>query len=184
MDIYPLVIAPDPALRRKADPLTNITGETLAILERMLATMYFKNRGIGLAAPQVNINQRLVVMDTTYREKDKQPLLLINPEIIWQSDEPNIYEEGCLSLPGFYAEITRPKKVGVRYLDQSGKPQEFEADDLLATCVQHEIDHLNGVLFVDYLSKLKRDMILKRLIKQKKEGVFDRADGGQEEHTL
>ena len=137
-------------------------------MEDMLETMY-DAPGIGLAAVQIGILKRLVVIDITKDEKKKDPLFLINPVIIKKSDKTSIYEEGCLSLPGQYAEIERPAKCFLKYVDLNGKEKELKAEGLLSTCIQHEVDHLNGVLFIDYLSKLKKDMIIKKLVKHKKE---------------
>ncbi len=173
MSLLPILIIPDPVLRQKAAPVNAITAETLRLLENMLETMYHAP-GIGLAAPQIGVLQRLAVVDLGERGGAEDgiisdPLKLINPEIIWRSEDANIYEEGCLSIPGISAEITRPKKVRVRYTDTKGKTQELDADGLLATCIQHEIDHLDGVLFIDYLSKLKRDSIVRKMTKLKRE---------------
>ena len=133
----------------------------------MLETMYAAP-GIGLAAIQVGILKRLVVIDISKGEEEKKPVFLINPQIIHRSKKTSIYEEGCLSLPGQFAEIERPAECTLKYIDYNGKEKELKADGLLATCVQHEVDHLNGILFIDYLSKLKKDMIIKKLVKQKK----------------
>ena len=136
-------------------------------MDDMLETMYAAP-GIGLAAIQVGILKRLVVIDISKGEEEKKPVFLINPQIIHQSKKTSIYEEGCLSLPGQFAEIERPAECTLKYIDYNGKEKELKADGLLATCVQHEVDHLNGILFIDYLSKLKKDMIIKKLVKQKK----------------
>jgi peptide deformylase len=129
--------------------------------------MYVSN-GIGLAATQVGVLKRVLVMDISQKEGHKEPLFLVNPEITWESKEENVYLEGCLSFPGQFAEVKRPKLVKIKYLDYSGKQQEIDADELLATCVQHEIDHLNGVVFVDHVSKIKRDIIIRKLKKEKR----------------
>ena len=134
----------------------------------MLETMYAAT-GIGLAAVQVGILKRLIVIDISKNEEKKNPLFLINPEIISRSKKTSIYEEGCLSLPGHFAEVERPAECQIKFVDYDGKEKELQANGLLATCIQHEVDHLNGVLFIDYLSKLKKDMIVKKLIKHKKE---------------
>ena len=134
----------------------------------MLKTMYAAP-GIGLAAVQIGILKRLVVIDISKEDQKKNPLFLINPVITYKSKNTSIYEEGCLSLPGHFAEIERPSECSVDYIDYNGKEKKLKADGLLATCIQHEVDHLNGVLFIDYLSKLKKDMIIKKLIKHKKE---------------
>lgn len=175
MTVLPLVVAPDPRLEIKSKPVEKVDDELRRFMDDMLETMYASN-GIGLAAVQVGVHKRILVMDVA-RGSDRyegsetgksEPLFLVNPEIIYESEEHNVYEEGCLSFPGQYAEVERPKKVKVKYLDYHGKEQVMDADELLATCVQHEIDHLNGVVFVDHISKLKRDMIIRKLIKQKK----------------
>ncbi|MDB2353765.1 peptide deformylase, partial [Candidatus Pelagibacter bacterium] len=137
----------------------------------MLETMY-SAPGIGLAAVQVGVLKRLIVIDISKEKDKKNPLFLINPEIVSRSKKTSIYEEGCLSLPGHFAEIERPAECHVKYIDYTGKEKEIKANGLLSTCIQHEVDHLNGILFIDYLSKLKKDMILKKLIKHKKE--FDK----------
>ena len=137
-------------------------------MDDMLETMY-SAPGIGLAAVQVGILKRAIVIDISKEDEEKKPIFLINPEIIYKSEKTSVYEEGCLSLPGHFAEIERPTECHIRYIDYFGKTKELKADGLLSTCLQHEVDHLNGVLFVDYLSKLKKDMIIKKLVKQKKE---------------
>ena len=162
-----IVIEPDPILRKKSKPVEKVDDELRRLLDDMLETMY-SAPGIGLAAVQVGILKRLIVIDISKEKEKKNPLFLINPEIISKSKNTSIYEEGCLSLPGHFAEIERPAECQVKYIDYDGKKKEIKASGLLATCIQHEIDHLNGVLFVDYLSKLKKDMIIKKLIKQKK----------------
>lgn len=164
---------PDPILRAVAKPAGKITKETERLLDNMLETMYHAP-GIGLAAPQIGVGERLVTIDLGERGgvedgKISDPLKMINPEIIWKSEDTNMYEEGCLSIPGISAEIERPASVKLRYTGINGKTQEIDASGLLATCIQHELDHLNGVLFVDYLSKLKRDMITRKMIKLKRE---------------
>ncbi len=138
------------------------------LADDMLETMH-DAPGIGLAAPQIGILQRLIVMDCAKKDEEPQPMALINPEVIWVSEELNTYSEGCLSIPEQYEDVTRPAEVRVRWLDLDGKPQEQEFDGLWATCVQHEIDHLNGKLFIDYLSRIKRSMITKKMVKLKKE---------------
>ena len=164
-ETLPILIAPDPALKAPARPVGVANNEAVrALLPRMFATMY-RAPGIGLAAPQVGIGLRVAVVDLMPDEKP-QPFALINPEIIATSTELATREEGCLSLPKQYAEITRPARVKVRFVDAMGAHQEIEAEGLLATCLQHEIDHLDGVLFVDHLSALKRNMILRRLAKE------------------
>ena len=163
-----IVIEPDPILRKKSENLEKVDNDTRKLLDEMLKTMYAAP-GIGLAAVQIGILKRLVVIDISKEDQKKNPLFLINPVITYKSKNTSIYEEGCLSLPGHFAEIERPSQCSVDYIDYNGKEKKLKADGLLATCIQHEIDHLNGVLFIDYLSKLKKDMIIKKLIKHKKE---------------
>ena len=168
MSIRKIVIEPDPILRKKSESLEKVDDEIRKLLDDMLETMYAAP-GIGLAAVQVGILKRIIVIDISKDKEKKTPLFLINPEIISRSKKTSVYEEGCLSLPGHFAEIERPAECQVKFIDYDGKEKELVADGLLATCIQHEVDHLNGVLFIDYLSKLKKDMIVKKLIKQKKE---------------
>ena len=163
-----IVIEPDPILRKKSDPLEKVDAELRSLMDDMLETMY-DAPGIGLAAVQVGILKRLIVLDISKDKEKKDPLFLINPEITFLSKKMSVYEEGCLSLPGHYAEIERPTECHVNYVDYNGKKRELKTDGLLSTCIQHEVDHLNGILFVDYLSKLKKDMIIKKLVKHKKE---------------
>ena len=163
-----IVIEPDPILREKSASLEKVDDEIRALLDDMLETMYAAP-GIGLAAVQVGILKRLIVIDISKDEEKKNPLILINPEIISRSQKKSIYEEGCLSLPGYFAEIERPAECEIKFVDYNGKEKNLHAKGLLATCIQHEVDHLNGILFIDYLSKLKKDMIIKKLIKHKKE---------------
>jgi peptide deformylase len=167
IDTMPILIAPNQILKARARPVKPADSDHVrSLIPRMFATMY-KAPGIGLAAPQVNENLRLVVIDLAPDDKN-QPHSLINPEVIAASDELATREEGCLSLPGQYADITRPARVKVRYLDETGTKREMEADGLLAACLQHEIDHLDGILFVDHLSALKRNMIMRRLAKEQR----------------
>ena len=163
-----IVIEPDPILRKKSDILEKVDDELRILLDDMLETMYAAP-GIGLAAVQIGILKRLIVIDISKDKEKKNPIFLINPEIISKSKNTSIYEEGCLSLPGHFAEIERPEECQIKYIDYEGKKNEMKANGLLATCIQHEIDHLNGKLFIDYLSKLKKDMIIKKLVKHKKE---------------
>jgi len=160
----PLVLLPDPVLRQKSEPLEGIDSDVDRLVTDMLETMY-DAPGIGLAAIQVGVPRRLLVIDVSKDEDERTPLVFINPEIVTASDERSTYEEGCLSIPDYYAEVERPASVTVRHLDRAGKEQTTEADGLLATCLQHEIDHLNGVLFIDHISKLKRDMVVKKFTK-------------------
>ena len=169
MSLRPILIHPDPRLKKVCDPVASVDAEMRALADDMLETMY-DAPGIGLAAPQIGVTQRLIVMDCV-KEEDAapQPMVLFNPEVTWVSDETNVYEEGCLSIPEQYAEVTRPAEVRVRWTDVDGKPQEEQFDGLWATCVQHEIDHLNGKLFIDYLSAMKRQMITRKMQKLKRE---------------
>ena len=157
-----IIIEPDPILREKSSPLEKVDNELRKLMDDMLETMY-SAPGIGLAAVQVGILKRLIVIDISKEDEKKNPIFFVNPEIIYQSSKMSTYEEGCLSLPGFYAEVERPTECHINYLDYNGKRKKLEADGLLATCIQHEVDHLNGVLFIDHISKLKRDMIIKKL---------------------
>ena len=163
-----IIIEPDPILRRKCERLENIDDNIKKLMNDMLETMY-DAPGIGLAAIQVGVLKRIVVIDISKEPEKKDPLFLINPEITYKSKNTSTYEEGCLSLPGQFAEIERPAECYIKYIDYEGKANNLEATGLLATCIQHEVDHLNGVLFIDYLSKLKKDMIIKKLVKQKKD---------------
>ena len=162
-----ILTEPDPILRKKCEPLEKVDIDTKNLMDDMLETMYAAP-GIGLAAVQVGILKRLIVIDISKGEEQKKPLFLINPKIINQSKKTSVYEEGCLSIPGLFAEIERPAECTLKYIDYHGKEKELKAEGLLATCIQHEVDHLNGVLFIDYLSKLKKAMIIKKLVKQKK----------------
>jgi peptide deformylase len=168
----PIVLAPDPVLKAKAKPIAAVDDSISRLMDDMLETMYAAP-GIGLAANQIGVLKRVLVLDVAREDDAPQPMGMANPEVVWASEETSVYNEGCLSLPEHYADITRPKEVRVRYLDRDGKRQEIEADGLLATCIQHEIDHLDGVLFVDHLSALKRNMILKKLVKLKKQLAED-----------
>jgi peptide deformylase len=171
MSAYTIINVPDPVLKEVAAPVGQVNDIIRAQMDDMLETMY-DAPGIGLAANQVNVLNRVIVMDVDFREEDaaKNPICMANPEIIWKSDDVSVMEEGCLSIPGQFAEVRRPKSVRVKYLDYDGKEAEIEGSDLLSHCLQHEIDHLNGVLFVDYLSKLKRDMMIRRVKKMTRDG--------------
>jgi len=168
MSLKKIVIEPDPILRRKSEPLEKVDNELRKLMDDMLETMYAAP-GIGLAAVQLGILKRVIVIDVSKKDEKKKPLFLVNPEITFKSKTTSIYEEGCLSLPNHFAEIERPAECHLKYVDYEGKEKKLIAEGLLATCVQHEIDHLNGILFIDYLSKLKKDMIIKKLKKQKQE---------------
>ncbi|OUV60293.1 MAG: peptide deformylase [Candidatus Pelagibacter sp. TMED128] len=163
-----IILEPDPILRKKCEPIEKVDDQVRKLMNDMLETMY-KAPGIGLAAIQVGILKRIVVIDISKDPEKKNPLFLVNPEIIHLSKETSVYEEGCLSLPGQFAEIERPANCHLKYIDFNGKEKELKTDGLLSTCIQHEVDHLNGILFIDYLSKLKKDMIIKKLVKHKKE---------------
>jgi peptide deformylase len=168
MSVLPLVIIPDPILRQVSQPVERIDDEVRALAGDMLETMYAAP-GIGLAAIQIGVPRRMLVIDLSKEGEEKAPHVFINPQIVASSDERSVYEEGCLSIPDYYAEVERPASVRVTYLDREGKPQEIAAEGLMATCLQHEIDHLNGVLFIDHISKLKRDMVVKRFKKLAKD---------------
>ena len=170
MSLLPIIIAPDQRLKRPALPVDSVNSEVRSLMDNMLETMY-QAPGIGLAAPQVGIKQRIIVIDCSSKDEAPQPYRMVNPELVSVSTELSTHEEGCLSLPGFYAEITRPAEARVSYTDEKGKQQTIDVDGLLSVCIQHEIDHLNGILFVDHLSSLKRNMILKKMVKAKKEQV-------------
>jgi peptide deformylase len=162
-----IITLPDRKLRMKSAPVERVDDEVRAFMDSMLETMY-EAPGIGLAAIQVNVPRRIVTIDVAQREDETakpDPLFLINPEILWTSDERAIAEEGCLSIPEYFAEVERPAQVKVAYIDRDGKKQELDADGVLAVCLQHEIDHLDGKLFIDLLSKLKRDMVIKKFAK-------------------
>lgn len=183
MAVLPIYVVPQAVLKKPAEAVSAVTADVRKLVDDMVETMYAA-RGIGLAAPQVGVSQRIVVMDVDQRrengdahdesedeDEDEGELVkgtvrvFINPEVVWESDELNTYEEGCLSIPGQYAPVERPKMVRVKYMDLDGNTQEVEADGLLATCLQHEIDHVNGILFIDHISSLKRDMLLRKLKK-------------------
>lgn len=164
----PIILLPDPVLRRIAEPIASVDDAVRRLADDMLETMYAAP-GVGLAAPQVNVSRRLIVLDVSEKEDEKQPFVMINPQIVRKSEKPNVHEEGCLSIPDVRIEIERPAEVVVQYLDRDGKQQELEADDLLATCIQHEIDHLDGRLLIDYMSRLKRDMVVRRFKKLARE---------------
>ena len=186
MAIRKILIEPNKILRKKSLRVENVDQDIQRLMDDMLETLYAAP-GIGLAAIQVGVAKRVIVMDMSRsrndigRDKDdinknedkepKKPMYFVNPEIVWKSEDKFTYEEGCLSVPNQFAEIDRPKQCHVKYLDYNGHPQELKADGLLSTCIQHEIDHLEGILFIDYLSKLKKEMIIKKLSKQTKESV-------------
>ncbi|SFI81182.1 peptide deformylase [Bosea sp. OK403] len=165
MAIRPLVILPDSVLRQVSAPVDTITPEIKTLAADMLETMY-DAPGIGLAAIQIGVPKRIVTIDLSKSDdEEKVPMVFVNPEVIWTSEETNVHEEGCLSIPEYYEEVERPASIKLRYMDLDGKTQEIAAEGLLATCLQHEVDHLNGVLFIDYLSRLKRERVTKRFAK-------------------
>ena len=168
MTIRKILTEPDPFLRQKSESVENVDDSIRKIMDDMLETMY-KAPGIGLAAIQIGIPKRIIVLDISKDPEKKEPMYFVNPEKIYVSKDQITYEEGCLSVPGQFAEIDRPDKCHIKYLDYNGESKELKADGLLATCIQHEMDHLEGILFIDYLSKLKRSVIAKKLSKQKKE---------------
>jgi len=170
MALLPVLIAPDPRLKIKARPVARVDGALRRLMDDMLETMYVAP-GIGLAAPQVGRAERVIVVDVSREGEERQPLRIANPEILWRSDELVTYNEGCLSLPEHYADVTRPAEVKVRYLDEQNEIRELHAKGLLATCIQHEIDHLEGTLFVDHISALKRNIILRKLQKTKRQNA-------------
>jgi peptide deformylase len=169
MALRPVLVAPDPRLKQVSLPVERVDDAVRALAADMLQTMYAAP-GIGLAAVQLGIPKQIIVMDLARDDEKPQPRHFINPEILWTSDELLAAEEGCLSVPDLYDEVERPGKIRARYLDLEGKPQEIEAEGMLAVCLQHEMDHLKGVLFIDHLSKLKRDMILRKLAKARRIG--------------
>jgi peptide deformylase len=173
MAVRDILIIPDKRLRLKSEAVKAVDKLLRALVNDMFETMYAAP-GIGLAAVQIGVPRRVVTVDLAKKDEPKQPQVFINPEVVWASDEKATYEEGCLSIPEYYEEVERPKAVKVKFLDLDLKPQEIEAEGLLATCLQHEIDHTNGVLFIDHISKLKRDMVMKKFKKAAK-----KTDGGK-----
>jgi peptide deformylase len=168
MAVLPIITAPDPRLKVKCEPVAKVDASIAKLMDDMLDTMYLAP-GVGLAAPQVGVTKCVLVVDVSSKDGPREPLRMANPEIVWRSDELALYEEGCLSLPDQYADVERPARIRVRYLDEKNVPQEREAEGLLAICIQHEMDHLEGIIFVDHLSALKRRMILRKLAKLKKQ---------------
>lgn len=175
MAILPIIIAPDARLKVTCDPVEGVDAHIVTLLDDMLDTMYAAP-GLGLAAPQVDVQKRLLVVDVSRDPDNRDPKFLINPELLEASEELFKYEEGCLSLPEHYSEVERPAKIKVGYLDRDGERQELEAEDILATVIQHEMDHLDGVLFVDHISSLKRSLILRKLRKTKKQKAKETAE--------
>jgi peptide deformylase len=167
MTIKPLIILPDPILRQVSSKIEQVNGEIRTLADDMLTTMY-DAPGIGLAAIQIGVPKRMLVIDLSKEGEEKAPQVFINPEVVASSDERSAYEEGCLSIPDYYAEVERPARITVKHINLDGKEETIEADGLLATCLQHEIDHLNGVLFIDHISRLKREMVIKKFTKAAK----------------
>lgn len=170
MAILPIVTAPDPRLKKKSEPVAKVDDNIRCLMDDMLDTMYHAN-GLGLAAVQIGVHKRIIVMDIEQRESEDQrsvPLYFVNPEIITSSEDECSYNEGCLSFPDAFSEVVRPATVKVRFLDYDGNPQEITADGLLATCIQHEIDHINGIVFIDHISAVKRDIIMRKMRKVKR----------------
>ena len=174
MAVLDIIIAPDPRLKITAKPVKKVDASVRKLMDDMLETMH-SARGIGLAAPQVGDKRRVIVVDVANEDEPPNPIRMANPELLWTSDEERIHEEGCLSLPEQYAEVVRPDRIRVRYLDYQNEIRELETDSVLATCIQHEMDHLDGVLFVDHISALKRRMILRKLQKAKKQAALENA---------
>ncbi len=183
MAIRDILIIPEKKLRLKSELVKAIDKPLRALVDDMFATMY-EAPGIGLAAIQIGEPLRLITMDVAGKEEPKEPRVFINPEIVWSSDETSVYEEGCLSIPEYYEEVVRPASIKVKFLDIDGKEQELAADGLLSTCLQHEIDHLNGVLFIDHISKLKRDMVMKKFKKAAKKSGGDLANDKEPSHHI
>ena len=175
MAIRDILVIPDKRLRLKSEAVKAVDKPLRALVEDMFETMYAAP-GIGLAAIQIGVPARVVTMDLAKKDDPKAPQVFINPEVVWSSDESATYEEGCLSIPEYYEEVARPKAVKVKFLDLDGKQREIEAEGLLATCLQHEIDHINGVLFIDHISKLKRDMVMKKFKKAAKKTEGDKTE--------
>src|SRR3954453_6824698 len=167
MALRDIIIIPDKRLRQVSEPVKAVDAEVRALVDDMFETMY-KAPGVGLAAIQVAVPKRIITIDTAKKDEPKKPQVFINPAIVWSSDEKGTYEEGCLSIPEYYEDVERPTQVRVRYMDLDGKTQELEANGLLATVLQHEIDHTNGILFIDHISKLKRDRVIKKFNKAAK----------------
>lgn len=171
MALLPIIVAPDPRLKVKAKTVETVDAEIRHLMDDMLETMYAAP-GVGLAAPQIGVAKRVIVVDAADRDQPPAPMRMANPEILWASEDLRSYEEGCLSLPDQFDDVERPAQVKVRYLDEQNEIREIDADGLLAVVIQHEMDHLDGTLFVDHLSALKRNMILRKLTKGKKAGQY------------
>lgn len=167
MATRPILTAPDPVLKQVSKPVEMVDDTLRSLMDDMLETMYAAP-GIGLAAIQVGVAKRVIVMDASSDEEEADPRFFVNPDITWRADDLALYQEGCLSVPEHYADVERPAEVKVKFIDYDGNEQEIEAEGLLATCIQHEIDHLNGILFIDHLSGVKRNMIVRKLVKARK----------------
>jgi peptide deformylase len=167
MALRDIIILPDKRLRQVSEPVKTVNAQLRALVDDMFETMY-EAPGVGLAAIQIGVPQRVVTVDTAKKDDPKSPQVFINPEVIWSSEEKGTYEEGCLSIPEYYEEVERPLQVKVRFMDLTGKTHEVEANGMLATVLQHEIDHTNGVLFIDHISRLKRDRVIKKFAKAAK----------------
>ncbi len=169
MALLPILTAPDPRLKQRATPIGTVTPEVRRLMDDMLDTMYAAP-GIGLAAPQVGVLRRVIVLDLSPEAEKRNPLRMADPELVWVSDHDATFEEGCLSVPQHYSDVARPAEIRVRYKDENNREQELAASGLLSTCIQHEMDHLEGILFIDHISALKRNIILRKLLKLKKSG--------------
>ncbi len=174
MAIRPILILPDAALRQVCEPVKSVDDSVRKLMDDMVETMH-DAPGIGLAAIQIGEPRRLVVIDLAKKDEPPQVQYFVNPEIVWSSEEKSVYEEGCLSIPEYYEEVERPARIRARFLDRDGAAREIEAEGLLATALQHEIDHLNGVLFIDHISKLKRDRVIKKFVKQARQKESEKA---------
>ncbi len=185
MPLLTIITLPDPRLRLVGAPVATIDNSIRALMDDMLETMYAAP-GVGLAAIQIAVQQRVIVLDVAKRDNEAaapEPICLANPEILWASEELSTYQEGCLSIPDVFEDVERPARVRARYLDRGGRTQEIEADGILATCLQHEIDHLNGVLFIDHLSRLKRDLVMRKFRKNAKHKSPARKDSAGKERA-
>jgi peptide deformylase len=177
MGIREIITIPDPRLRLKSAPVETVDDDVRALVDDMFKTMY-DAPGIGLAAIQVAVPKQVITMDLSGDEDPAEPRVFINPEIVWAADELSTHQEGCLSIPEYFEDVDRPNAIRIRYLDRDGGKCELEADGLLATCLQHEVDHLNGILFIDYLSRLKRDRVIKKFTKQARQTLKKSSDRG------
>jgi peptide deformylase len=183
MAILPIITLPDPLLRRVSQPVERVDADIVRLLDDMLETMY-DAPGVGLAAIQIGVAKRIVVIDIAKKDEEPSPLFVINPEIVWTSEELSSYQEGCLSVPDYFEDVQRPARVRMNYLDREGKACEVEADGLLATVLQHEIDHLEGGLFIDHLSRLKRERVVKKFAKAARREMGDRPEQGEMTQVL